>query len=108
MSCGVGQRRGSDPKFLWMWRSPVGTAPIRPLAWEPPYAVSAALKKTEKKKKLSIYLIISVNLDHSHIGLANQEEKSGFTKVAQQFGELFGMIKSCDFSCCLFCFGGTH
>ena len=24
---------------------------IRPLAWEPPYAVSAALEKTKKKKK---------------------------------------------------------
>ena len=29
----------------------VATAPIRPLAWEPPYAVGAALEKTTKKKK---------------------------------------------------------
>ena len=29
-------------------------APIRPLAWEPPYAVSAALEKTKKKKKMLI------------------------------------------------------
>ena len=27
------------------------TALIRPLAWEPPYAVAAALEKTKKKKK---------------------------------------------------------
>ena len=26
-------------------------APIRPLAWEPPYAAGAALKKTKKRKK---------------------------------------------------------
>ena len=26
-------------------------APIQPLAWEPPYAVGAALKKTRKKKE---------------------------------------------------------
>ena len=26
-------------------------APIRPLAWESPYAVGAALKKKKKKKK---------------------------------------------------------
>ena len=54
MSCGVGRRRGSDPTLLWLWRGPVATAPIRPLAWEPPYAVGAAQrnsKKTKKKKK---------------------------------------------------------
>jgi len=42
VSCGVGCRRGSDPALLWLWRRPVATAPIQPLAWEPPYAVEAA------------------------------------------------------------------
>ena len=42
MSCGVGCRRGSDPELLWLWRRPVATAPIQPLAWEPPYAAGAA------------------------------------------------------------------
>ena len=42
MSCGVGCIRGSDPELLWLWRRPVATAPIRPLAWEPPYAAGAA------------------------------------------------------------------
>ena len=42
MSCGVGCRRGSDPALLWLWRRPVATAPIQPLAWEPPCAVGAA------------------------------------------------------------------
>jgi len=52
MSCGVGCRHGSDPELLlWLWRRPVATAPIRPLAWEPPYAVGAALEKAKKKKK---------------------------------------------------------
>ena len=27
----------------------VATAPIRPLAWEPPYVISAALKSKKKK-----------------------------------------------------------
>ena len=36
MSCGVGRRHGSDPVLLWLWRRPEGTAPIRPLAREPP------------------------------------------------------------------------
>jgi len=54
VSCGVGRRHGSDPSLLWLWHRPVATAPIRPLAWEPPYAVGAAQekgKKTKKKKK---------------------------------------------------------
>ena len=53
MSCGVCRRRGLDLALLWLWRRPAATAPIRPLAWEPPYATGAVLKgqKTKKKKK---------------------------------------------------------
>ena len=51
VSYGVGCRRGSDPALLWLWRRPVPTAPIRPLAWEPPYAEGAALEKDKKSKK---------------------------------------------------------
>jgi len=29
----------------------VATAPIRPLAWEPPYAAGVALKKKDKRQK---------------------------------------------------------
>ena len=45
MSCGVGHRRSSDPMLLWLWSRPAATAPIGPVAWEPPYAVGAALKR---------------------------------------------------------------
>ena len=51
MSCGVGRRRGLDPALLWFWCRPAAIAPIRPLAWEPPYATGASLEKTKKKKK---------------------------------------------------------
>ena len=50
MSCGVGCRRGSDPKLLWLWCRPVAMAPIRPLAWEPLYAVGAAQDKAKRQK----------------------------------------------------------
>ena len=50
MSCGVGCRCGSDPALLWLWHRQVATAPIKPLAWEPPYATTAALEKTKEKK----------------------------------------------------------
>ena len=43
-SCSVGQRHGWDLALLWLWRRPEATAPIRPLAWELPYATGAALK----------------------------------------------------------------
>ena len=56
VSCGVGCRCGSDPALLWLWRRRVATAPIQPLAWEPPYAVGAAqeIAKRPKKKKTNL------------------------------------------------------
>ena len=53
MSCGGGHRRGSDPELLWLWRRLAATAPIRPLAWEPPYAATVAqeMAKRQKNKK---------------------------------------------------------
>ena len=51
VSCGVGHRRGSDPALLWLWHRPATTARIRPLAWEPPYAVEVALEKAKRPKK---------------------------------------------------------
>ena len=47
MSYRVGRRRDSDPKLLWLWCRLAAVAPIGPLAWEPPYAAGAALKKKE-------------------------------------------------------------
>ena len=38
-----------DLALLLLWCRPAATAPIGPLAWEPPYAVSVALKKKTKK-----------------------------------------------------------
>ena len=49
MNYGIGHRHSSDPTLLWLWLAAV--APIGPLAWELPYAVSEALKSKKKKKK---------------------------------------------------------
>ena len=51
MSSDVGHRRGSDPMLLWPWHRWVATAPIRPLAWEPPHAAGSALEKTKRQKQ---------------------------------------------------------
>ena len=50
-SCGVGCRCGSDLVLLWLWCRPLITCLIRPLAWEPPCAADAVLKRPKKKKK---------------------------------------------------------
>ena len=65
MRCGVGRRRGSDPRLLRLWRRPVATAPMRPLAWEPPYAVGVALEKIKKKKKKKKKTILSITDTHT-------------------------------------------
>ena len=39
-----------DLALLWLWRRPTATAPVRPLAWEPPCALRAALKRQKPKK----------------------------------------------------------
>ena len=50
MSCGVGGRYGSDSLLLWLWCRPEAVAPIRPLAWEPPYAAGVVLKKKKSAR----------------------------------------------------------
>ena len=45
------QRCGLDLALLWLWHGPVAAAPIPPLAWEPPHALGAALKRQKKKRK---------------------------------------------------------
>jgi len=51
---GVGRRRGSDPAWPWLGCRPVATAPIRPLAWEPPYAAGAAQEKAKRHTQKKI------------------------------------------------------
>ena len=51
MSCGVGYRCNLDLELLWLWCRRAAAALFQPLAWELPYAPSAALKKERKKKE---------------------------------------------------------
>ena len=51
MSYGVGQRRGSNRTLLWLWHRQAAEGLIRPLAWELPYAMGAALKKQKTKER---------------------------------------------------------
>ena len=56
MRCDIGRRLGLDLALLWLWLWPVATAPIQPLAWEPPYTTVTALEK--KKKQNTSTLIV--------------------------------------------------
>ena len=49
----LSRRHGSHLALLWLWCRLAATAPNRPLAWEPPYAMGVALKR-QKTKKLKI------------------------------------------------------
>ena len=50
MSCGVGHRLRWDLALLWLWCRQAATPHIPPLAWEPPHAADAALKKAKTKQ----------------------------------------------------------
>ena len=69
MSCGVGHRQGLDLALLCLWLRSAAAAPTRPLAWEPPYATGAALKRLKKKNPLGrkrIWIALSfINLQVS-------------------------------------------
>ena len=75
-----GHRPSSDLALLWLWCRLAAATPVRPLAWEPPYAAHAyaALKKAKKKKRrtytctyalcfLSLNLV-TYSITDSHVG----------------------------------------
>ena len=52
--CGVGRRCTLDLVVLWLWWKLAAAAPIRPLAWDPPYAVGVALKRKKTPQISSV------------------------------------------------------
>ena len=67
MSCGVGRRHGLDLVLLWLWHRLAAATPIRPLAWEPPYAMGSALKR-QKTKQQQQQIFMSSPLNSSKKG----------------------------------------
>ena len=68
MSCGVGCRLGSNPELLCFWRRQVATAPIQPLAWEPPYAAGVALEKAERGVPFVVQWLTNPTRNHEVAG----------------------------------------
>ena len=72
MSCGVGCRHSLDLALLWLWHRPAATAPIGPLAWEPPYAAGVAQKSKKKKfhVTLGVHGLLALSLKKKKIIIA--------------------------------------
>ena len=63
LSCDVARRCGSDLALMWPWCRLAATVLIRPLAWEPPYALGAALKRQKNKTKQNKKAFVRSSLD---------------------------------------------
>ena len=68
VSCGLGHRRGLDPALLWLWRRPAAAAPIKSLAWEPSYAVGAALEKANRGVPVVAQWLTNLTRNHEVAG----------------------------------------
>ena len=53
---GAGRRCSLDLVVLWLWCRLAAVAPTGLLAWEPPYAAGAALKRTKDPPKKIVYI----------------------------------------------------
>ena len=75
MSCCVGRTCSSDSVLLWLWRRPVATAAIRPLAWEPPYATGAAQEKAKRQKKKKCTCMFSKDMYKNNHGKTSHKSQ---------------------------------
>ena len=76
--------------MLCLWRRPAATGPIGRLAWEPPHAVGAALKK----KKKAVALSASLELWVPHPGLQTRGGKRSVRAWPQPtFARLKGPVR---------------
>ena len=53
---------GKDPAWPWLWWRPAAGAPIPPLAWEPPYAAGAALKRKKNNRHFQFRTFFSLHI----------------------------------------------
>ena len=77
--------------MLWLLRRLVATAPIRPLAWEPPYATGVALEKaknvnnnkglsylTSEKKTFYFFILFFLNEKKNLLKVGSSSNSRGF------------------------------
>ena len=74
--------------MLWLWHRLAATAPIGPLAWEPPYASGAALEKA--KRQINLWDATKVVLRGKFIVIqvfCKKEEKSQVDNLTHHLNE---------------------
>ena len=70
-----------DLVLLWLWRRPVATALIRPLAWELLCTMGAALKRQKNKTKQNF----SISVDtHRHLPLHSRRLKEATARSSRR------------------------
>ena len=72
MGCGVSHRHGLYPALLWLWGRLTAVALIKPLAWEPPYAVGAAVKRQKEKKKEEAIPVVVQHVKNPLVSMRKQ------------------------------------
>ena len=82
-----------NPELLWPWHRLAATGPIRPLAWESPYAAGSSPRKG---KKIYIYIyththtyIYIIYLNWSSI---KRENKLGWARFEKIMAESFPQL----------------
>ena len=81
------RRRGTDPGWPWPWQRLASTAPIRPLAWEPPYAAGTALKRHTHKKAAPDFRGFFLGSNHNNL--------SGYREPGSGISSMVGQSVSC-------------
>ena len=66
--------------LLWLWCRPAVVALIQPLAWEPPFAMVAALKRLKKFFKIN-----KENIVYSYDELLFSPTKEGGVAIVAQW-----------------------
>ena len=103
MSCGVGCRQGSDLALWWLWHRPQATAPIQPLAWEPPYAAGTARKRKKEIHSFTSHprptrSISACKQGHGNLGVyltLQSSDLAGVWPRGDAYSLLFRLMKKC-------------
>ena len=91
MSCGVSHRHCLDLALLWLWCRLATAAPIRPVAWELPYA-ALKRKKKQRNKDQQAFQEILMRKTRIKTDKTKQDKNPEKIETAHETGEKFQKI----------------
>ena len=74
--------------FAVLWCRPAATAPVLPLAWEPPYAIGAALKRKDKNKN-TYFKCLKFNFIYVFVG--NETKIDYYIHLLLPYGGMYDL-----------------